>query len=83
MAEQSEDRMTDQRPEELRQDIARTRSDMDQTLAQIEDRVSPSRIMSGRSIGHAAGWTGHARPSWAPRTTDPVRVSAQARSAIR
>ena len=31
-------------PEELRRDIARTRADMDQTLAQIEDRVSPSRI---------------------------------------
>jgi ElaB/YqjD/DUF883 family membrane-anchored ribosome-binding protein len=36
--------MSEQQPEELRRDIARTRADMDQTLAQIEDRVSPSRI---------------------------------------
>lgn len=36
--------MTDHEPEDLRRDIARTRADMDQTLAQIEDRVSPSRI---------------------------------------
>ena len=36
--------MSDPQPEELRSDIARTRADMDQTLAQIEDRVSPTRI---------------------------------------
>jgi uncharacterized protein YjbJ (UPF0337 family) len=36
--------MSEQQPEDLRHDIARTRADMDQTLAQIEDRVSPSRI---------------------------------------
>jgi uncharacterized protein YjbJ (UPF0337 family) len=36
--------MSDQQPEELRRDIERTRADMDQTLAQIEDRVSPFRI---------------------------------------
>lgn len=36
--------MSDQQPEELRRDIERTRADMDHTLAQIEDRVSPSRI---------------------------------------
>ncbi len=33
-----------EQPEDLRRDIARTRAEMDQTLAQIEDRVSPSRI---------------------------------------
>jgi ElaB/YqjD/DUF883 family membrane-anchored ribosome-binding protein len=36
--------MSEPQPDELRRDIARTRADMDQTLAQIEDRVSPSRI---------------------------------------
>jgi ElaB/YqjD/DUF883 family membrane-anchored ribosome-binding protein len=36
--------MSEQQPEDLRRDIAQTRAEMDQTLAQIEDRVSPSRI---------------------------------------
>lgn len=33
-----------QDPEQLRREIARTRADMDRTLAELEDRVSPSRI---------------------------------------
>jgi hypothetical protein len=33
-----------QDPERLRRDIAATRADMDRTLAELEDRVSPSRI---------------------------------------
>ncbi|MEX2504330.1 MAG: DUF3618 domain-containing protein [Egicoccus sp.] len=35
---------TSQDPEQLRREIARTRADMDRTLAQLEDRVSPTRI---------------------------------------
>ncbi|MFA9430819.1 DUF3618 domain-containing protein [Egicoccus sp. AB-alg2] len=35
---------TSQDPEQLRSEIARTRADMDRTLAELEDRVSPSRI---------------------------------------
>lgn len=35
---------TTQDPDQLRREIARTRADMDRTLAELEDRVSPSRI---------------------------------------
>lgn len=35
---------TTQDPEQLRRAIARTRADMDRTLAELEDRVSPTRI---------------------------------------
>ncbi|GGI06887.1 DUF3618 domain-containing protein [Egicoccus halophilus] len=35
---------TPQDPEQLKREIARTRSDMDRTLAELEDRVSPQRI---------------------------------------
>jgi ElaB/YqjD/DUF883 family membrane-anchored ribosome-binding protein len=48
--------MSEQQPEDLRRDIARTRADMDQTLAQIEDRVSPSRIKERQVDRLRGGW---------------------------
>lgn len=46
MAERTDDIVTErhQGPDDLRREIARTRADMDRTLAAIEERVSPSRI---------------------------------------
>jgi ElaB/YqjD/DUF883 family membrane-anchored ribosome-binding protein len=39
----------DQEPQELRQDIDRTRREMDRTLDQIQERVTPSRIVQRRA----------------------------------
>lgn len=36
--------MTEPHPDDIRREIARTRAQMDRTLAMIEDRVSPTRI---------------------------------------
>lgn len=47
---------TAQRPEELRREIARTRADMDRTLAELEDRVSPSRIRQRQTDKMRSRW---------------------------
>jgi ElaB/YqjD/DUF883 family membrane-anchored ribosome-binding protein len=48
--------MTEQRPDELRREIARTRADMDRTLAELEDRVSPSRIRERQTERMRSRW---------------------------
>lgn len=47
---------TSQDPEALRAEIARTRADMDTTLAQLEDRVSPSRIRERQTEKVRSRW---------------------------
>lgn len=45
-----------QDPELLRREIARTRADMDRTLAELEDRVSPSRIKERQTQKVRSRW---------------------------
>jgi gas vesicle protein len=47
-----------QSPEELRENIARTRDDLSGTIDAIEDRVSPSRIVERRKESVRTRWTG-------------------------
>lgn len=47
---------TSQDPDELRTEIARTRADMDATLAELEDRVSPSRIKDRQTEKVRSRW---------------------------
>jgi gas vesicle protein len=47
---------TSQDPEVLRAEIARTRSDMDATLAEVEDRVSPTRIKERQAEKVRSRW---------------------------
>ena len=47
-----------QDPELLRREIAATRSDMDRTLAELEDRVSPTRIKERQTAKVRSRWDG-------------------------
>ena len=53
--------MTNERtqdPDQLRREIAATRADMDRTLAELEDRVSPSRIRERQTAKVRSRWDG-------------------------
>jgi hypothetical protein len=45
-----------QDPEQLRREIAATRTDMDRTLAELEDRVSPTRIKERQTEKVRSRW---------------------------
>ena len=45
-----------QDPEQLRREIAATRTDMDRTLAELEDRVSPTRIKQRQTAKVRSRW---------------------------
>lgn len=51
--------MTNEKPQDtdtLRRDIAATRTDMDRTLAELEDRVSPTRIKERQTAKVRSRW---------------------------
>ena len=52
--------------EELSNDIARTRADLEQDLDALQDKVSPSAIMERRKLRSAVGWRRPRTASWAP-----------------
>jgi hypothetical protein len=46
-----------QEPDQLRREIAATRTDMDRTLAELEDRVSPTRIKERQTAKVRSRWS--------------------------
>jgi uncharacterized protein YjbJ (UPF0337 family) len=51
------DRQREQSPEEIRRDIERTRAGLGETLEDIEDRVSPTRIRQRQTARLRGRWT--------------------------
>ena len=66
-----------QDPEQLRDEIARTRADMDRTLAQLEDRVSPTRIRE-RQAEKARGGMHRVRDAVMGAAPDPSQMRSRA-----
>jgi gas vesicle protein len=60
VAQRTDDIMSDQTtaqdPEQIRREIAATRADMDRTLAELEDRVSPTRIRERQTQKLQSRW---------------------------
>ncbi|MFA9446554.1 DUF3618 domain-containing protein [Egicoccus sp. AB-alg6-2] len=68
---------TSQDPEQLRREIARTRADMDRTLAELEDRVSPTRIRE-RQTEKVRGGFARAKSAVMGATPDTDQVRGRA-----
>ena len=60
--------------EELSNDIARTRADLEQDLDALQDKVSPSAIMERRKTAVRVGWRRSRTASWAPARASSGRV---------